>query len=223
MFTQTVYFPSKDGLIITADNYSVKNPKGHILLCHRSHFNRGEYKETSLVFNELGYSCLAIDQRSGMKVLGTTNETYALAKQKGLATSYLAAKPDIEAAIDYLYMAAGSSPIILVGSSYSASISLIIATEQPQRIRAIIAFSPGEYLKEVNVAECIAGLKVPAFITSAKNEVEDTTKLVANIEPKFVTRYLPESDGAHGSRVLWNKTPCNQEYWRALTDFLITH
>lgn len=61
-------FHSKDGLKITADYYRIEKPKDLILLCHRSHCNRAEYRETAPKFNQLGYSCIAIDQRSGMKV-----------------------------------------------------------------------------------------------------------------------------------------------------------
>ena len=84
-----INFKSKDGLKITADYYEIKNPKGFMLLCHRSHCNRAEYRETAPKFNKLGYSCLAIDQRSGMKVFGEVNETKIRAKEKGLSTGYL--------------------------------------------------------------------------------------------------------------------------------------
>src|SRR5688572_27952913 len=122
MSVKTVQFPSRDGLLITANYYDVEDPTGRILLCHRSHFNRGEYKEIAPRLNTLGYSCLAIDQRSGMKVLGTTNETYARAKEQSLPTGYAAAKPDIEAAVAYLYDKNHKRPIILLGSSYSAAL-----------------------------------------------------------------------------------------------------
>ncbi len=79
---EKVYFKSKDGLEITADYYEVENSRGLILLCHRSHSNRGEYRETAPKFNKLEYSCLAIDQRSGMKVFGEVNETKNRAKEK---------------------------------------------------------------------------------------------------------------------------------------------
>jgi len=59
-----ITFKSTDGLLMTADYYQVKAHKGIILLCHRSHCNRAEYRETAPKLNALGYSCLAIDQRS---------------------------------------------------------------------------------------------------------------------------------------------------------------
>ena len=70
-----IKFSSIDGLRITADHYEIENPDGFILLCHRSHCNRAEYRETAPKLNKLGFSCLAIDQRSGMKVFGENNET----------------------------------------------------------------------------------------------------------------------------------------------------
>ena len=60
---ETLQFKSKDGLRITADYYSVDHPKGLILLCHRSHCNRGEYRETAPKLNKSGFSCLAVDQQ----------------------------------------------------------------------------------------------------------------------------------------------------------------
>ncbi|MDX1956982.1 MAG: hypothetical protein SFU98_00320 [Leptospiraceae bacterium] len=62
-----IQFKAIDGVKISADYYQIKQPKGFILLCHRSHSNRAEYKDIAPIFNSIGYSCLAIDQRSGMK------------------------------------------------------------------------------------------------------------------------------------------------------------
>jgi alpha-beta hydrolase superfamily lysophospholipase len=140
---ETHHFDSRDGLSITADYYPVNQPKGFILLCHRSHCNRGEYRETAPQLNALGFSCLAIDQRSGMKVFGVTNETSLRAKQKGLPTGYLDARQDIEAAIDYACSLNNAQPIILFGSSYSAALALLIAT-QSSKVKAVVTFSAGE-------------------------------------------------------------------------------
>jgi len=153
-------------------------------------------------------------------VLGTTNETYALAKQKGLATGYLAAKPDIEAAIDYAYKLNANRPIILVGSSYSAALSLLTASEKSEKIKAVVAFSPDEYLKGINLATAISSLKISLFVTSSRKEIEDTVAVLRFVEQKLVTQFKPNGEGAHGSRVLWNVTPNHAEYWEAMLDFL---
>ncbi len=216
----TIQFPSKDGLLITADMYATSKPKGYILLCHRSHCNRAEYRETAPKLNELGYSCLAIDQRSGMKVFGETNETSALAKQKGLATGYLDAKQDIEAAVDFLFEQHHKQSIIILGSSYSAALTLLIATNT-DKIKAVVTFSPGEHLKGINLAEEIKSLDKPAFITSAKKEIEEASQVVRFVNPSHINQFKPEVEGFHGSKTLWKSVKGYGSYWEALEVFLL--
>lgn len=215
-----IHFKSKDGLFVTADLYTADKPKGFILLCHRSHFNRGEYTKTAPRLNTLGFSCMAIDQRSGMNVLGVKNETSSLAKQKGLPTGYLDAKQDIEAVIDYVYELNHKKPIILVGSSYSASLALLIGCTN-DKVKAVAAFSPGEYLKGVNLAESIKPLAKPIFITSGKKEVEEASKVVRFVHSAYITQFKPKVDGTHGARVLWEETADNESYWESFQHFLL--
>ena len=74
----------------------------------------------------MGYNCLAVDLRSGGGVNFVQNETANLAKEKGFATTYLDAEKDMLAAIDYAW-GKSHKPMILFGSSYSASLALRIA------------------------------------------------------------------------------------------------
>jgi len=221
---KTINFPSKDGLTITADYYPVKNAKGFMLLCHRSHCNRGEYRATAPKFNKLGYSCLAIDQRSGMKVFGVTNETKNLAKEKGLPTGYLDAKQDVEAAIDFAVAKNKKKPIILVGSSYTAALALMIASElgqeAPKKIDRLITFSADEHLKQTNLAEIMRSLAIPTFATSAKKEIDDVSKLFRFVDPKYVTQFKPEVEGFHGSKMIWKEVKGYETYWGAIEKFL---
>jgi alpha-beta hydrolase superfamily lysophospholipase len=219
---ETLELRSKDGLPITADYYAVDHPHNLILLCHRSHCNRGEYRETAPKLNKLGFSCLAIDQRSGMNVFGVINETSTLAKQRKLPTGYLEARPDIEAATEYGYELNGSKPLLILGSSYSASLTLMIATKS-DKIKAVVAFSPGEHLKHTNVAEAIKTLAIPVFVTGAKKEIDEVSQVVRFIDPSFVTLFRPESDGFHGSKTLWKSVQGHDTYWQALSQFLSKH
>ena len=84
-------FHAADGLPVSADLHSVPNSRAFLVLCHRSHFHRGEYVEIAPRLAQLGYDCLAIDQRSGMNVLGRANEACSRAKERKLATGYVAA------------------------------------------------------------------------------------------------------------------------------------
>ena len=216
---ETLQFNSKDGLLITADFYSVDHPKGLILLCHKSHCNRGEYRETAPKLNKSGFSCLAIDQRSGMKVFGVINETSALAKQKGLSTGYLDAKQDIEAAVDYAYVLNSSQPIIILGSSYSASLALLVSIET-DKVKAVVAFSPGEFLKGVNLAEEIRSLSKPIFATGAKKEIDDVREVFRNVKDRNITLFKPMVDGFHGSKTLWESVKGHETFWEPLERFL---
>ena len=214
-----VIFKSKDGLLITADYYKVENHKGFIVLCHRSHCNRAEYRETAPKFNKLGYSCLAIDQRSGMKVFGETNETKNRAKEQGLPTGYLDVKPDIESAIDYAYNLNDNNPIILLGSSYSAALALLISTNS-SKVKSVITFSPDEHLKKTNLAEEIKNINIPVYATSAKKEINQVKEVLRFVDKKYITHFQPEVAGFHGSKTIWEVVKGYETYWKSLEEFL---
>lgn len=220
MTFETFQFDSKDGLPITADFYPVDNPKGFILLCHRSHCNRGEYRETAPKLNDLGFACLAIDQRSGMNVFGVVNETSTLAKQKKLATGYLDARQDIEAAVDFAFELNGRRPIIILGSSYSAALALLIANDT-EKIKAAITFSPGEHLKRINLAGEIKSLTKPVFATGAKKEIDEVKAVFRFVDSQSVTIFEPEADGFHGSKTLWESVKGYETFWEPLQHFLL--
>ena len=80
---KTIEYPSKDGLKITADLYESKksNSDTFILLFHQAGWSRGEYNETAPKLNNLGYTCLAVDQRSGGEVNNVTNQTHLRAEK----------------------------------------------------------------------------------------------------------------------------------------------
>jgi alpha-beta hydrolase superfamily lysophospholipase len=215
----TTTFESGDGLTITADEYAVTDPQGHIVLCHRSHSNRGEYRETAPKLQARGYHCLAIDQRSGMNVFKVINETSTRAKQEGLPTGYLEARPDIEAAINFLSERNGRGQTMLLGSSYSADLALLLSVHN-EKVKAVMAFSPGEHLKNVDLAASLEELDKPLYVTSAKKEIQGAQDVVRFVDPKYVTQFEPQVDGFHGSKVLWNEIPGSESYWHSLKAFL---
>jgi len=218
----TITFYAKDSVQITADTYFIKNVEPTILLCHQAGFSRGEYIKTAKKLNKLGFSCMAIDQRSGKEVNGIINKTAIDANNKRMNVGYTGAKKDIEAAIDYLYAINGNKPVILVGSSYSASLALWLATEN-KKIKAIAAFSPGEYLKNLNLTETIKNLSTPTFVTSSKREITPVTKLVRYVNKDNLIHYKPTKKGIHGSRAIWKTTEGYKEYWKAFKTFLLAN
>lgn len=215
----TVSFPSKDSLPITADIYKNKETPISILLCHQAGYSRGEYKDTAKELTKLGYSVMAIDQRSGKTVNNIDNQTAIAARKKGLGDTYLDAKQDIEAAIDYIYKQNGGKQIILIGSSYSSSLALLIGVNN-SKIKAIAAFSPGEYFKGIDINKNISDYKKPVFVTSSLSESTSVKTLVNKINPIFLTHFIPEVKGIHGSRALWKTTEGNKTYWTSFKTFL---
>ncbi len=212
-------FPSGDGLLVTADWYPVSSRLPVILLCHQNNSSRGEFSETALRLNKFGFNCLAVDLRVGSEINGITNETANAAVTKKTTPGYLDASTDIIAAVNFLYEKY-QKPIVILGSSYSASLALIIASENP-KISSIVVFSPGEYFDDKNyVANHISKLSKPIFATSSKAESEQVTDLLKDVNSRIKLQYIPSSAGDHGSKVLWPSMPDNQEYWIALMSFL---
>ena len=212
-------FPSKDGLMITADWYPVSSSLPVILLCHQNRFSRGEYNETALRLNKFGFNCLALDQRVGDEVNGIINETAIEAKKKNLNPTFVDAEQDIVAAVDYLFEKY-QRPITILGSSYSASLALKIAAENPN-VASIIVFSPGEYFDDIKyISNHIQTLTKPIFATSSREEADGVTELLKDINSRIKIQYIPASKGDHGSKVLWPDSQYNQEYWIALMSFL---
>ncbi|PCJ63700.1 MAG: alpha/beta hydrolase [Bacteroidetes bacterium] len=217
-FTKTIEFASEDDLIITADHYHVKNNLPVIVLCHQANWSRGEYAEIAPKLNALGFNCIAIDQRSGGTINGVDNETTKRASNAGKGTAFNDAKQDINAAIakaKELY----DTTVILWGSSYSSALALIVATEN-ENVEQVLSFSPGEYLGTVKVGESITSLDKPAFLTSSKSEGNQTKELFDVIPSDTKIQFVPNGNGEHGSRALWEDKADNAEYWVAVKAFL---
>ncbi len=220
---ETVLLNSSDGVKIKADVYEIKDKKAPvILLFHQAGFSRGEYRETAPLLNDLGFNCIAIDQRSGKGVNGVTNETFTDASEKGFSTKYSDAFPDLKAALKFAMRRHPSNKIVVWGSSYSASLVFVLANNYLDKITAVIAFSPGEYFKfrGKEIKEYAQKVKCPVFITSAKKEHGSWKGIYESIPEGTKFFFLPESEGVHGSRALWKSNKSYKEYWKALKEFL---
>jgi dienelactone hydrolase len=218
-YIQTVTFPSLDSLTVTATIYHAGKNLPVMVLCHQANYSRGEYTESALMFNKLGYNCIAIDQRCGKAINHIENQTAKAADAKNLPTEYLDAEQDIVAAINYASRLYGRN-VTLVGSSYSASLVLKIAAQNPN-VDAVIAFSPGEYFgDDLSVAQAVKTLNKPVFITSSKNEVDDCKLIFDAIPSTNKTQFIPQTHGYHGSKALWAVNNSSKEYWAAVKVFL---
>ncbi|NOZ47531.1 MAG: alpha/beta hydrolase [Chlorobi bacterium] len=218
---ETITFKAKDGLTVTADLYMNNPDFRYAVLFHQAGYSRGEYKETQNIFSKIGYNCLAVDLRSGKEVNFVQNETAMLAEEKGLPTTYLDAEPDMIAAIDYAYEKS-QKPVIIVGSSYSASLVLKVAKNNP-KVLAVVSFSPGEYFgSDFSVKNYLSGFDKPVFITATQREFPSVLDMVSNIPSDKKTLFKPGKDkkGIHGSRILWNTSDSYKDVRFDLLRFL---
>jgi dienelactone hydrolase len=223
---ETIQFPAEDGLLVTADLYQWHDEDApFIVLFHQAGWSRGEYKEIAPKLGELGYNCLAVDQRSGKGVNKVDNETFKLAKSKKMPTGFVDALADMRAALRLVESRYPDAKRIAWGSSYSSALVLVLAGEEPELMDAVLSFSPGEYFARFGksksyVKEAAAKMKAPVFITSAKDEHKSWKAIFEAIEVEQKTSFLPTTKGNHGSRALWAKHKDAEAYWTAVEQFL---
>ncbi len=220
-YPKVVEFPSLDSLIITAHLYQIDETSPFILLCHQARFNKFEYSGIAEKLNEMGFNCMAIDQRSGGPIGKTQNETYLRALTKGLGIDYVEAEPDIRAAIQYIH-SNFAKKIILWGSSYSSTLALYLGVELNE-VSAVISFSPGNYLADQkgSLTDKLEGFEKPMFLTSSKSEAKYVKELLEKHQlGEKQVQFIPEGAGHHGSRALWINQQGGEEYWMAITKFL---
>ena len=215
---EPVKLTAKDGVKIAGVYTRATNPKALILLFHQAGSGKDEYALIAPRLADAGYSSLRIDQRAGGELFGV-NETV---KALGKSDDYLAARPDLEAAFDWAK--AQKLPIILWGSSYSASLVFVLAAEHPE-VKAVLAFSPGEYFDDKTmIAKAGAGVKAPVFVTSAQDgkEIDAARDILKAVPVAGKEQFVPKTGGVHGSSTLLReKNPDGAEdAWKAVMAFL---
>ena len=168
------------------------------LLFHQAHANRHEYDSVVPALQKLGFDTLAIDQRSGGDLFGGHNETVA---KLGASADYLAALPDLEAALAWA-RAQHYARIVAVGSSYSSSLVIVLAAKHPQGLSAIASFSPGEYFDDKNqIKQAAARVTLPFYITTDPAEAGDVAEVLRDAHGANVVHYQPKV-GVHGASTL---------------------
>lgn len=219
MAQKEVSFKADDGLSVSADLYLIDKAKPFILLFHQAESSRGEFLEIAPKLNKLGYNCLAVDLRVGSKINYVTNETAKRAQSYNYSQDLRDAEKDIYAAIEFVKQF-NHHQVILFGSSYSASLSLLVATKT-NRISSVIAFSPGEFFRpEIVVKDELAGMTIPLFAAASEFEYDNVKSILSevNSEKKFLFKPA-KGRGVHGAKALWSSSDSSSEYWLNLTHF----
>lgn len=220
-FPEKIEFPSLDSLPISANLYHAADTLPVIVLCHQARYNKFEYAGIAEKLNELGFNCIAIDQRSGGPIADKVNETTLAALEAGKPIDFLDAEQDMIAAINF-GKGKYDEPVILWGSSYSSTLALYLAVEN-EDVKAVVSFSPGNYLAEEkgSLIEKLAGFEKPMFVTSSKREATSVAELLSAMTlDENQIQFIPEGAGHHGSRALWTHQSDGEEYWAAIKSFL---
>ncbi len=196
---EAVYFFSADSMHVRADLYRKDNSNPYIILCPTMGSDRREYQDIAPRLLNLNYNCLAINLRNGDK--------------------YEDALKDIQAAIRFL-KPLSNQPVILWGSSISASLCMLSAVKNP-RVKAVIALNPGEYLLPwKSIRNEASGILTPVLVFATPSEFPYIQEMLSGMPPSKVTLFKPEKGlPARGNEAFAAKNPGNAEYWFALTLF----
>lgn len=219
----TLSFPAKDKVRVYADYYDHNGKSAPVILMyHGAGFNRGMFRNIAPKLVNIGYNVLAVDLRCGDKMDNIENLTHNDAVFYGKCTEFIDSILDLEASLEFTKKNLNTKTIIFWGSSYSASLGFYMETKHPNDYKALIAFSPGEYLKidDKKIADYAKDVKIPVYITSAKNE-EKNWRAIYDVLLGKKHFFLPTStEGLHGTIVLNPTYDGSDEYWQSIIPFL---
>ncbi len=198
---EPVTFSASDGVVVHADLYRPQGqPRGVLLLFHQAGSSRAEYVPIAPQLAALGWLALAVDQRSGGGYFGGRNLTAAGVRGD---PGYMAALPDLEAALVWSRAQWPAFRPAVWGSSYSAALVFLLAARHPADVSAVLAFSPGEYLSGASVRAAAARVAVPIYVTSATDpDEEEAAAAILSASPATVKRQDRAKSGIHGSATL---------------------
>ena len=131
---ERISIEARDGLKINAEFYRASaDPRTPLLvLFHQARSSRAEYRPIAPRLKELGYDCLAVDLRSGQACADVPNVTARIAREHGRTPTYLDALADIEDSLAWARANHPQAKIVAWGSSYSASLVLVLAANSPK-------------------------------------------------------------------------------------------
>lgn len=216
-----IRYPSSDELMITADLYLIDQTSPFVILFHQAAYSRGEYLETAVKLNELGYNAMAVDQRSGDKSNDVINLTAIRAREAGLGITYKDAIVDVETSIEYI-SENFETDLYILGSSYSSVIVLSVGQKYEDILSGILSFSPGEYflIDDKKIIEHVKKLTVPVFISCGSHESYEADLLFKGVGSEVKEIFVPDRLVKHASSILWSENENSDTVWEALQSFL---
>jgi pimeloyl-ACP methyl ester carboxylesterase len=196
-----------------------------LVLFHQARSSKGEYRPIAPRLKTLGYNCLAVDLSCGGAFREVKNISARIAQNSGRTPTYLDGLVDMRDTLRWARENRAHGKLVAWGSSYTASLSLMLAAEHPEWVDGVVAFSPGEYFTAVGksatwIAEAVREVACPVFVSSARSEEPDWKPIFAALGSKEKHSFLPAGPGTHGSSALFVESAGSAEYWTAIEAYL---
>lgn len=192
-----------DGVKVFGDVWRAGGARRPVIVAfHQAESSAAEYSPLAPRLVQAGFTVLAIDQRSGNGAFGGSNRT---ADARGKEASYDEALPDLEAALAWAKVEAKGAPVVVWGSSYSASLVFLLAAAHAKDVSGVVAFSPGEYLNGKRaVRDAAAKVKVPVYIgqSSGADEVKEGAAILKALAASDKQQFIARTPSTHGSSTL---------------------
>ena len=201
---EEVYFYASDSVKVYADLYEQDKQAPTILLFHQGGANvKSEYTPIIPRLLEGDYNILAVDQRVGGQLLGSYNRTVAdIAVNR---YNYCDAYPDQVASLNYIKSKNYSGKLIVWGSSYSATLAIKLAHDNPDDIDAVLAFSPasGEPMAGCEPNALFPTIKTPMLLLRPYNEAQiESVRTQIELASENGHQTYVANNGRHGSSML---------------------
>ena len=224
--SEVVAMTTSDDVTVHGDWYLTDPQAPTIMLFHQGASNaRSEYAPHVPRLLHAGYNVLMTDQRRGGSRFGGVNRT--LEGVGETEYSYCDVQPDLVAALRFAESRT-SGKIIAWGSSYSSTLSLQLAADEPS-VDAVLAFSPasGDPMGECQPLEPSRLLEVPIMVLRPPRELqldfvaEQWTAFEEMRDDSDIEMFVPLA-GVHGSSMLNpSRVQANVEpTWNRVLSFL---
>jgi len=234
----TLTFDTEDGITITADLYKIHDEAPCVILFHKDDSSRGEYHMIAPLLNDIGFNCLAVDLRLGWESNGVLNSTYAgaIAQWRYVDVfsneeAFVGALPDVlidlMTAVVYARYELKAETVVIMGSGYSATLALVLASEFPEVIDGVMSLSPSNLVIDGKTIEDYAtAINGPVLITvqlesGLKDEIEAIFERIPSEE-----KYLVITD-EHATDALAYENADTAAFenpvWRPVIDFLLAY
>ena len=225
--SQAVTFKASDGETVYADLYLAEQSENTplIILFHQAGANgRAEYAAITPNLTAKGYNVLQVDQRSGRKGFGGENRTV---KAHGDNQGYCSAYPDMEGALAYSKTQNSNGKIFAWGSSYSAALSLKLASDHGDDLAGVLSFSPASSggMGACAANNFISGVNIPALGLRPDSEMGKGGQAQKALFLAQGLDYYTAVGGVHGSSMLDPSRAGGdvEPTWNAVWAFLNKH